>query len=136
MDLTNPDAWTWIKEIIKGELIGNGASGWMADFGEGLPYDAVLFSGADPKGYHDRYAEEWARVNREAISEAGRGDDIVFFNRSGYTNSPATAPCSGSETNWSTGTNMTASIAPSLVCSPAGSQAIASNTRTSVATPP
>jgi alpha-glucosidase len=88
VDLTNPEARTWIKDIIKGELIGNGASGWMADFGEGLPYDAVLFSGADPKTYHDRYAEEWARVNREAIREAGREDDIVFFNRSGYTQSP------------------------------------------------
>jgi len=88
VDLTNPEAWAWIKDIIKGELIGNGASGWMADFGEGLPYDAVLFSGADPSSYHARYAEEWARVNREAIDEAGREDDIVFFNRSGYTKSP------------------------------------------------
>jgi alpha-glucosidase (family GH31 glycosyl hydrolase) len=88
VDLTNPEAWNWIKDMIKEELIGNGASGWMADFGEGLPYDAVLFSGADPKTYHDRYAEEWARVNREAIGEAGRGDGIVFFNRSGYTKSP------------------------------------------------
>jgi Glycosyl hydrolases family 31 len=88
VDLTNPGARTWIKDIIKRELIGNGASGWMADFGEGLPYDAVLFSGADPKTYHDRYAEEWARVNREAIREADREDDIVFFNRSGYTKSP------------------------------------------------
>jgi len=88
VDLTNPGARTWIKDIIKMELIGNGSSGWMADFGEGLPYDAVLFSGADPRSYHNRYAEEWARVNREAINEAGRGDDIVFFNRSGYTESP------------------------------------------------
>jgi alpha-glucosidase (family GH31 glycosyl hydrolase) len=88
VDLTNPKAWAWIKGVIKDELIGTGASGWMADYGEGLPYDAVLFSGADPKSYHDRYAEEWARVNREAIREAGRGDDIVFFNRSGYTKSP------------------------------------------------
>jgi len=88
VDLTNPEARVWVKDIIKGELIGNGASGWMADIGEGLPYDAVLFSGADPKTYHDRYAEEWARVNREAIKEVGRDDDIVFFNRSGYTKSP------------------------------------------------
>ncbi|HEX5849905.1 MAG TPA: alpha-glucosidase [Rubrobacter sp.] len=88
VDLTNPGARTWIKEIIREELIGNGASGWMADFGEGLPYDAVLFSGADPRTYHDRYAEEWARVNREVIREAGREDDIVFFNRSGYIQSP------------------------------------------------
>jgi alpha-glucosidase (family GH31 glycosyl hydrolase) len=88
VDLTNPEARDWIKDVIKEELIGNGASGWMADFGEGLPYDAVLFSGADPKSYHNRYAEEWAEINREAIREAGRGEDIVFFNRSGYTRSP------------------------------------------------
>jgi alpha-glucosidase (family GH31 glycosyl hydrolase) len=88
VDLTNPEARAWIKGVIKEELLGNGASGWMADYGEGLPYDAVLFSGADPKSYHNRYAEEWAEVNREAIREAGREDDIVFFNRSGYTRSP------------------------------------------------
>jgi alpha-glucosidase len=88
VDLTNPEARTWIKDVIKAELIGTGASGWMADYGEGLPYDAVLFSGADPKSYHNRYAEEWAEVNREAIREAGREDDIVFFNRSGYSKSP------------------------------------------------
>jgi alpha-glucosidase len=48
----------------------------------------VLSSGADPKSYHNRYAEEWAEVNREAIREAGREDDVVFFNRSGYLKSP------------------------------------------------
>jgi alpha-glucosidase len=88
VDLTNPEARAWMEEVIKDELIGTGASGWMADYGEGLPYDAVLFSGADPESYHNRYAEEWARVNREAIREAGREDDIVFFNRSGYSRSP------------------------------------------------
>jgi alpha-glucosidase (family GH31 glycosyl hydrolase) len=88
VDLTNPEARTWLKDIIKDELIGKGASGWMADFGEGLPYDAVLFSGVDPRSFHDRYAEEWAEVNRETIREANREDDIVYFNRSGYTRSP------------------------------------------------
>ena len=87
-DLTNPEARAWVKDLIKEELIGNGVSGWMADFGEGLPYDVVLYSGADPKSYHNRYAEEWAETNREAIRVAGRGEDIVFFNRSGYTRSP------------------------------------------------
>jgi sulfoquinovosidase len=88
VDLTNPEARAWIKDLIKEELIGNGVSGWMADFGEGLPYDVVLYSGADPKRYHNRYAEVWAETNREAIREAGRGEDIVFFNRSGFTRSP------------------------------------------------
>ena len=88
VDLSEPEAREWIKEVINQEVIGSGASGWMADFGEGLPYDAVLSSGADPKAFHNRYAEEWAEVNREAVQEAGREDDIVFFNRSGYTRSP------------------------------------------------
>jgi alpha-glucosidase len=88
VDLTNPEARAWMEDVIKDELIGTGASGWMADYGEGLPYDAVLFSGADPKSYHNRYAEEWAEVNREAIRGAGREEDVVFFNRSGYSRSP------------------------------------------------
>ncbi len=88
VDLTNPQARGWIKGVIKAELIGSGASGWMADYGETLPHDAVLFSGADPRSYHNRYAEEWAEVNREAIREAGLGDEAVFFNRSGFTRSP------------------------------------------------
>jgi sulfoquinovosidase len=88
VDLTDSEARAWIKDVIKDELLANGASGWMADFGEGLPYDAALSSGADPRSYHNRYAEEWAEVNREALREAGREEDAVFFNRSGYSRSP------------------------------------------------
>ncbi len=88
VDLSNPEARDWIKEVIKENVVGDGASGWMADFGEGLPYNAVLHSDADPKRYHNRYAEEWAKVNREAVRELGREDDLVFFNRSGFTRSP------------------------------------------------
>ncbi|HET7479905.1 MAG TPA: alpha-glucosidase [Rubrobacteraceae bacterium] len=88
VDFTNPKARAWYEDIIEKNLIDEGVSGWMADFGEGLPYDAALDSGADPKSYHNRYAEEWAKVNREAIERAGHEDDIVFFNRSGYTRSP------------------------------------------------
>ncbi|MFL3655038.1 MAG: alpha-glucosidase [Halioglobus sp.] len=87
IDLSNPEARSWIKQVIKDELIASGASGWMADFGEALPYDAKLHSGTPVKS-HNRYAEEWQQVNREAIDEAGRSDDIVFFSRSGYTKSP------------------------------------------------
>ncbi|MCB9642966.1 MAG: alpha-glucosidase [Myxococcales bacterium] len=88
LDLTNPQARTWIKKVIKDEMIRVGSSGWMADFGEALPYDARLFSKESPSTYHNRYPEEWAKVNREAIEEAKRGGDIVFFMRSGYTQSP------------------------------------------------
>lgn len=87
VDLSNPSARAWMKEIIKSSLIGAGAEGWMADFGEALPYDAVLASGEHGRAVHNRYPEDWAALNREAVEEAGR-PDIVFFMRSGYTRSP------------------------------------------------
>jgi len=60
----------------------------MADFGEALPYDAVLHSGEPASSFHNRYPEAWARLNREAIDATGRGGDFVFFTRSGYRSSP------------------------------------------------
>jgi alpha-glucosidase len=92
VDLSNPDARTWIKSVMKREMIEKtGASGWMNDFGEALPFDARLNDGAGPAVWHNRYAQEWARVAREAIEEARRDDDIVFFDRSGFTQSPGAA---------------------------------------------
>ncbi len=87
VDLTNPEAFEWLKGIIKTNMIDNGLSGWMADFAEWLPYDAVLYNGADPKAYHNQYPVDWARLNREAIEEAGKLGEIVFFMRSGFTGS-------------------------------------------------
>lgn len=88
VDVTNPDARDWLKDVIKDELIGVGLSGWMADFGEALPLDAVIYSGENPTEAHNRYPEHWATLNREAIEEAGMGDEAVFFMRSAYTRSP------------------------------------------------
>ena len=87
IDLSNPDAWNWIKNIIKTNMIGNGLSGWMADFAEWLPFDCKLHSGQDPKDYHNRFAADWAKVNREAVEEAGKLGEVVFFSRSGFTGS-------------------------------------------------
>jgi alpha-glucosidase len=60
----------------------------MADFGEALPFDAVLANGNDPAAWHNRYPQEWAAVNREAMMEAGREGDVIAFHRSGFTRSP------------------------------------------------
>lgn len=92
LDLTNPEARDWIKGIIKKNVIGAGASGWMADFGEALPFDAVLASGESPETYHNKYPEEWAKINKEAIEEANRTGDIVFFSRSAFSKSPGITP--------------------------------------------
>ena len=86
VDLTNPNARQWYKNIIKQNLLGVGAMGWMADFGEALPYDAVLFNG-DPKGFHNQYPVEWAKLNYEAVTEANQ-KEVVYFLRAGFTQSP------------------------------------------------
>ena len=85
IDLTNPDACEWIKDIIKTNMIDLGFSGWMADFGEYLPTDCVLFSGEDPELVHNTWPARWARLNREAVEEKGRLGEIMFFTRAGHT---------------------------------------------------
>lgn len=45
LDLTNPSAVVWMKGIIANQTIAEAhSSGWMCDFGEYLPFDAVLFN--------------------------------------------------------------------------------------------
>ena len=85
VDLTNPDAYEWIKGVIKEHMIDFGLAGWMADFGEYLPTDCVLYSGEDPFVVHNTWPALWAKCNREAIKETGNEGKIMFFTRAGYT---------------------------------------------------
>lgn len=88
VDLSNSDARAWMKRVILENVAGAGASGWMADFGEALPFDAVLASGESAAVFHNRYPEVWAELNREAIDSLPEGDELVFFMRAGYRHSP------------------------------------------------
>ncbi len=91
LDLTNPDAVRYVKDVlIKKNMLDLGVSGWMADFGEYLPTDCVLFDG-DPKKLHNLWPVLWAKLNREAVEEYGR-DDVMFFMRSGYVGIQTYAP--------------------------------------------
>ncbi len=89
IDFTNPEAYDWYKNIIKKNMIGIGLSGWMADFGEYLPTDAVLYNGESAELWHNRWPAVWARMNREAVEECGMEDEIFFFMRAGFTGSVA-----------------------------------------------
>ena len=87
IDFTNPEAYAWYKNIIKENMIGAGLSGWMADFGEYLPTDAVLWNGEPAELWHNRWPAIWAQMNREAVEECGMEDEIFFFMRAGFTGS-------------------------------------------------
>ncbi|XP_052172791.1 uncharacterized protein LOC127788492 [Diospyros lotus] len=97
LDMTHPYTASWFKKILQ-EMVDDGVRGWMADFGEALPVDASLYSGEDPITAHNRYPELWAKINREFVEEwkSTRPDnrredpeqDLVFFMRAGFRNSP------------------------------------------------
>jgi len=83
VDLTNPKAYEWFKEIIKKNLIEFGLDGWMADFGEYLPIDVKLFNGKSPMIEHNNWPVLWAKCNYEAIVETGKLGEVLYFMRAG-----------------------------------------------------
>lgn len=89
VDLTLPEAFDWYKNfVVKKNIIDMGFRGWMADFGEYLPYDAVCHGGSGSK-VHNLWPVLWARCCREAVDESGLSGQCVFFTRSGGAGSGA-----------------------------------------------
>ncbi|XP_060557161.1 sulfoquinovosidase-like [Ruditapes philippinarum] len=84
VDLTNPNARKWYKEVIQTNMIDLGLSGWMADFGEYVPADgAVFYSNQTGREVHNQWPTLWAEVNRNAIDERNVTGDVVFWMRAG-----------------------------------------------------
>ena len=92
IDLTNPDAVFFVKNtLIRKNMLELGVSGWMADLGGFPPFDCALHSG-DPLALHNEWPALWAKINRQAIEESGRTEDIFFFINSGYMGVQEYAP--------------------------------------------
>ena len=81
VDLTNPEARAWYAGVIAEEVLGTGAVGFMADFGEGLPFDAVLHDG-DASTRHNEWPRLWSQTVREACEIAGQPECLTWM-RSG-----------------------------------------------------
>jgi sulfoquinovosidase len=84
IDLSSPEALSWLKAELRRGLFDLGMSGILADSGEYLPADAVLASGANAAAAHNRWPLLWAKACREAIDEAGLSADAVLLARSGW----------------------------------------------------
>ena len=86
LDLTSETACRWVKDrILRGNMLDLGIAGWMCDFGEYLPIDTVLANGVDARLMHNAWPPLWAKVNAEAVAEAGLTGEALFFMRAGYT---------------------------------------------------
>ena len=89
VDLTDPKAYSWFKdEVIRKYSLDIGIDGWMADFGEYLPTDdIVLHSGRPAMLEHNHWPALWAKCNYDAVQEAGKLGEVVYFMRAGGTGS-------------------------------------------------
>ncbi len=87
VDLTNPDAWHWFRDVIVTQVAATGGGGWMADFGEELPFDAVLRDGT-PAVKHNQWPRLWADLNRSAQRRLG-DDARLVFHRSSWRGAPS-----------------------------------------------
>jgi alpha-glucosidase len=101
--LSNPAARDYVKGALRAIVARYDVDGWMADFGEWVPADAVYQDGGDAVAHHNRYPVEWHRLWREVLDEA-RPDDYVVFARSGFTGVQAVSMVhwvGDQETDWS-----------------------------------
>ena len=84
VDLTNPEAYEWFKNIIIKYSIDIGIDGWMADFGEYLPTDDIcLYNGESPMIEHNRWPARWAKCNYDALKDTGKLGEALYFMRAG-----------------------------------------------------
>ncbi|MCA9624004.1 MAG: hypothetical protein KC731_33505 [Myxococcales bacterium] len=84
-DLTNEASRDYVKGFLRAMVEDLGMDGWMSDFGEWVPLDAVLADGSDPIAYHNEFPVHWHRLWREVMDDARPDGDFCVFARSGFT---------------------------------------------------
>ncbi|MGH2727889.1 MAG: TIM-barrel domain-containing protein, partial [Actinomycetota bacterium] len=87
VDFTNPEATSWWQGLIS-DALDDGYDGWMEDFGEYVPPDAVMYDGRPGLAAHNEYCTRYHRASHE-LTSVERGLDFAQFIRCGYT---GTAP--------------------------------------------
>lgn len=87
LDFSNPKAIEWLKSVIKKNMVGIGLNGWMVDYGEYVPTDAVFHSGISGEEFHNLSPTLWTKLNYDVVKEEELIEEIIFFTRSGFTGS-------------------------------------------------
>jgi sulfoquinovosidase len=90
VDLSSATAREWLTDVLVDEVAGAGARGWMADFGEGPPSDAVLDGGTGAQ-WRARWPVLWQQVNTAAMRRAGLAEEGFVWHRSAHSESAGAA---------------------------------------------
>ncbi len=87
VDFTSEAATGFWQDLVS-EALEDGYDGWMEDFGEYVPADAVTSDGRSGVAYHNRYCTDYHQASHE-LTWPAKGEDFAQFVRCGYT---GTAP--------------------------------------------
>jgi alpha-D-xyloside xylohydrolase len=121
LDPTNPDAVQWWSEMLRRLLVDSGYDGWMHDFGELTPVDALSSDGRTGAQLRNEYPVAYQRPCAEVVKE--HKPDAVFFVRSGYLGSTALCPAAWAgdqHTQWEGGRGLRGALRAGLSLSLAG----------------
>jgi alpha-glucosidase len=83
MDFTSAGSRAYFQGHVA-RMMALGMDGFMADYGEWLPWSGRLAEG-DPAEEHNRYPGRYHQATRAALEDARPGGDYVMFTRSGWT---------------------------------------------------
>ncbi len=83
VDLTHPGAVEWLRGYQR-IAVEMGIRGWMADFGEWLPFEAVMHDGRTGAEVHNLYPLLWQEANRKNLDDFVGAGQYTFFARSGF----------------------------------------------------
>jgi len=84
-DFSKPETADFIRESLANIVETYGVDGWMADFGEYIPFDSIHSDGSNADERRNAFPVDWHRANREALEQARPDGDWVMLARSGFT---------------------------------------------------
>ena len=87
-DFSSPDGVELFHSVLD-EVLAAGYDGWMEDFGEYTPEDAVSADGTSGSAMHNRYPELYHAASWSYVETAPR--PLIRFNRSGWTGAIASS---------------------------------------------
>ncbi|HEX8793755.1 MAG TPA: TIM-barrel domain-containing protein [Polyangiaceae bacterium] len=90
VDFTNPAAVPWYQSLLQ-RALDIGYDGWMLDFGEYVPPKAKFHDGRSGWEMHNAFPPIYEKVVFDYLRQK-RGDDFMFFARSGGVGTQAVAP--------------------------------------------
>lgn len=87
VDLSTQAGRDWAAARMQA-AVDLGFDGWMADFAEWLPHDAVMADGSRGLDVHNAYPRAWQETVEQVLGEA----DATYFCRSGWARTSGVCP--------------------------------------------